>query len=284
MLGHKLHETLASDLDVVSTARRPLDSLPVDTAPFFKQGRVVENIDASDLIQLRRLAREVRPDVVINCVGVIKQRDTARSAIPSIQINALLPHELAQICSELEARLIHFSTDCVFSGAVGGYSELDIPDATDLYGRTKSLGDVVDQNVLTIRTSMIGRELDHFDSLLEWFLRQRGDVKGFTKAIFSGLTTLQLAKVIKGVLEDHPGLNGLYHVASSSIDKYSLLALVSDRFGLKDEVQLIPDDSFVCDRSLRGERFVASTAIDVPSWDEMVTELAIDADRYGRVV
>jgi dTDP-4-dehydrorhamnose reductase len=284
MLGHRLHETLGSDLDVVSTTRRPLKSLPVDTAPFFKQGRVVENIDVSDLIQLRRFAREARPDVVINCVGVIKQREAARSAIPSIQINALFPHQLAQICAELEARLIHFSTDCVFSGAVGGYSELDVPDATDLYGRTKSLGDVVEQDVLTIRTSMIGRELDHFDSLLEWFLRQRGEVRGFTKAIFSGLTTLQLARVIKAVLLDHPGLSGVYHVASTPIDKYTLLALVSDHFGVTDDVHLIPDDSFVCDRSLRGSRFVEATAIDTPSWDEMVKELSVDAGRYGRVL
>ncbi len=283
MLGHKIHEVLSRHHDVVSTTRRTLADLPVDPTPFFTLGRVVEHVDVTDTPALTSVIEEVAPEVVINCVGIVKQRDAAHDPVPSIEINALLPHLLRELCAKRAARLIHFSTDCVFSGATGAYTEDDPSDAQDLYGRTKYLGEVVDGDVLTIRTSIIGRELDHFGSLVEWFLSQRGQVHGFRKAIYSGLTTIQLTDIVGTLLTDHPDLRGLYQVASTPIDKYNLLLRLRDRMHLTDELDVTPDDSFVCDRSLRGDRFAAATGITVPSWDEMLVAFAADAPRYDRV-
>lgn len=283
MLGHKLHELLSVDHDVVSTTRRPLASFAVDPAPFLSRGRVIEGIDAADPAGLDGLIDQLAPDAVVNCIGVVKQREAAHDPIPSIAVNALLPHLLARSCADRGVRLIHFSTDCVFSGARGGYTEYDVSDATDLYGRTKFLGEVDGERVLTIRSSIIGRELDHFASLVEWFLAQAGTVPGFTRALYSGLTTMQMAHTVRALLDEHPDLDGLYQVASATISKYHLLALIRDACGLRDRIDLVPDDSLSLDRSLVGDRFTDATGIRVPAWETMIGELAEDAARYGRV-
>jgi dTDP-4-dehydrorhamnose reductase len=283
MLGHKMHETLSHDHEVVSTTRRPLSDLPVDPSAFLRNGTVIEDMDVSQIDVLERLVTEAAPDVLINCVGVIKQRDAAHVAIPSISINALLPHQLAGLCAARGARLFHFSTDCVFSGAEGDYTEESISDATDLYGRTKFLGEVSDRHSLTIRSSIIGRELDHFDSLVEWFLQQRGPIKGFSHAIYTGVTTGQMALIVSRLLLEQPRLTGLYQIASDKVTKYELLMMMREAFGLEDRIQVEPSDEPVCDRSLRGERFLAATGITVPSWPDMLQALAADTDRYEGV-
>ena len=199
-------------------------------------------------------------------------------------MNALFPHLAARAAADVGARLIHVSTDCVFSGDRGSYTEDDVSDALDLYGRTKFLGEVGTPGALTLRTSIIGRELDHFDSLVEWFLRQRGTVPGFTKAIYTGLTTAAFATVIERVLLERPHLSGLLQVASAPIAKFDLLALIRERMHLEGRIDLVPDDAFVSDRSLIGERFVAAAGIDVPSWSDMIDQLATDADLYRSVI
>ena len=283
MLGHKMHDVLSRGHDVISTTRTPLSSLSVEGSGFFRRGRLIEHVDATDLHRLAGLVTENAPDAVINCVGVVKQRMVVRDAHVSISVNALLPHQLSELCATHGARMIHFSTDCVFSGAKGDYAEDDPSDATDLYGRTKYLGEVVDKGALTIRSSIVGRELDHFQSLVEWFLRQRGEVCGFTRAIYTGVTTDQMALIVNRVLVEHPSLSGLYQVASSKVSKFDLLSLIRERFAMQELVTLVPDDAFACDRSLRGERFEAATGIEVPSWDRMVTGLAQESGRYGSV-
>jgi dTDP-4-dehydrorhamnose reductase len=283
MLGHTLHDVLSREHDVLSTTRSPLGALPVDGREFFGRGRVVEGVEATDLELLRGLIAGFAPAAVINCVGVIKQRDAAHDPTLSVAVNALLPHQMATLCAERGSRFIHFSTDCVFSGSKGDYMEDDPSDATDLYGRTKYLGEVTGAGALTIRSSIIGRELDHFRSLVEWFLSQRGEIRGFTGAIYTGVTTAQMGAIVGRLLVDHPSLDGLYQIASEKINKFELLRLMRDRFGLQSQVQILPDDAFLCDRSLDGSRFAEATGIEVPSWPAMIDGLADDAGRYRRV-
>ncbi len=282
MLGHKVHEILSSDHDVVSTTRSPLDARPVNAAEFFARGKVIEGVDAADVRHLEDIIRREKPDALVNCIGIVKQRQSAQDRIQSIAINSLLPHQLAATCETHGVRFVHFSTDCVFSGSKGDYVEDDPSDATDLYGRTKYLGEVSTRNAITIRTSLIGRELAHFASLVEWFLVQRGEVFGYTDAIYTGLTTAQMARIVARILEDPRDIAGVYQVASQKITKFDLLTLIRDAFGLKGVIDVVPDTGHGCDRSLRGDRFTAATGIAVPTWPEMIDELARDASRYRR--
>ncbi|HSK42472.1 MAG TPA: sugar nucleotide-binding protein, partial [Candidatus Binatia bacterium] len=204
----------------------------------------------------------------------------AKSAGPSITINALLPHRLAELCAGWGGRLIHFSTDCVFSGERGNYTEDDFSDAHDLYGRTKFLGEVCTRNALTLRTSIIGRELTQFRSLLEWFLAeaQSGRVKGFTRAFYSGVTTNYLAELIGRLITDHAQLHGLYQVTSDTISKFELLGLLRQAFNLECDIQ--PQEEFFCDRSMKGDKFVAATGLRTPPWQQLAAQLAQDPTPY----
>jgi dTDP-4-dehydrorhamnose reductase len=219
--------------------------------------------------------------VIVNCVGIIKQRDAASSAIPSITLNSLLPHELAAAAAGWGGRVIHFSTDCVFSGRRGGYSETDASDAEDLYGRSKFLGEVATDNALTLRTSIIGRELSEFKSLLEWFLAQEGKtVRGFRRVLYSGVTTTYLARVVGDLIERHPALSGLYQVTGHTLSKHDLLVALRDAF--RRNIEIVPDSTEVSDRSMIGDRFHAATGITCPSWSDLAAELATDPTPYDR--
>jgi dTDP-4-dehydrorhamnose reductase len=278
MLGHKMFQILRERLpDVWCTVREPLPSVSL-----FAEGNVLTKLDAGDWPALERLLRDRRPRVIINCVGVIKQRALAKSAVPSIAINSLLPHRLAELVAGWHGRLIHFSTDCVFSGARGNYTEADHPDARDLYGQTKALGEVnAAANALTLRTSIIGRELSQFQSLLEWFFAQaetRAPIKGYTRALYSGVTTNYLAELVATLIEHHPALHGLYQVASETISKYELLCLLARAYCL--DVAIAPDDQFFCDRSMKGDKFVAATGCLTPPWPDLVEQLAQDQTPY----
>jgi len=212
-----------------------------------------------------------RPDAVINCVGLVKQLSIANDPLEAIPINSLLPYQLLKMCKSINARLIHISTDCVFSGAKGKYHEDDLPDATDLYGLTKRLGEIDDPQAITIRTSIIGRELKGHHSLLNWFLAQTGEVQGYAKAIFSGLPAVELAHVIRDVVLPNPHLNGLYHVASDPISKLELLRLISQVYHKK--IHIVPDSDVIIDRSLNADRFYKATGYKPPSWPELVDQM-----------
>ena len=232
---------------------------------------MVTGVDVENHDSLVNLFAKITPDVVINCVGLVKQLSDANDPLQAVPINSLLPHRLAALCKLASARLVHISTDCVFSGAAGGYLETDFPDAYDLYGRTKLLGEVDYQHAITLRTSIIGHELDGARSLLCWFLAQQDSVKGFTKAVFSGLPTNELARVIRDFVLPNPHLHGLYHVASQPIDKHALLRLVADIYGRSNEI--IPDDCLVIDRSLCADRFREATGYVAPAWSKLVQEM-----------
>jgi dTDP-4-dehydrorhamnose reductase len=237
---------------------------------------------ADDIEAFDKLAQETKPAVVVNCIGIVKQDAAAKDPITSITVNSLFPHKLAQVCEHIDARLIHLSTDCVFSGHQGNYTEDDNPDPVDLYGRTKLLGETQQRKCLAIRTSMIGRELSGAHGLIEWFLSQEGkQVRGFKRAIFSGFTTLALAELLAEVIDRHPNLSGLYHVSAAAISKFDLLTLVRDVYGV--EVQIEPDENFVCDRSLNSARFRQTTDFVPPNWRDMIQRMHDDPTPYEKI-
>jgi len=269
MLGHKLFERASNRYETWVTVRRGLD------ADRF-EGRAVFGVDAEDFDSVVRAVSIARPTVVINCVGIVKQAAAAKLAIPSLKVNALFPHQLAQLCQAGGSRLIHVSTDCVFSGSGGRYLEESVPDAQDLYGRTKLLGEVVDGSAITVRTSIIGRELSSSShGLVEWFLKQdRRAVSAFTNAVFSGFTTTVAADLLLTIAERSELPGGLYHAASEPITKFRLLQLLRDAFGL--EVAMTPVDEPRIDRSLDGTRLNALLGMVPPTWPKMVAALAAE--------
>lgn len=212
-----------------------------------------------------------KPEVVINCIGIIKQLPNANDHLESLAINATLPHRLAKFCDATGARLVHFSTDCVFSGKQGLYREEDFPDAHDLYGRTKFLGEVAYENSVTLRTSIIGHELNRSKSLVDWFLSQSGEVKGFAKAIFSGLPTIEVARVVKEYVIPNPKLSGLYHLSVDPINKYDLLNLVASTYG--KAIKITPDDKLVINRSLNSDRFRTVTGFKPKHWPDLIKNM-----------
>ena len=279
MLGHRLY--LAARERFATTATVRSWAALGAARSVFDRSHVIDGIDASHLDSVVRAFGAARPDVVVNCVGLVKQREEAKDPLAALAINAALPHQLAGLCSATGSRLIHLSTDCVFSGSRGRYSEDDRADADDLYGRTKLLGEVSTAPALTLRTSMIGRELGRGTGLLEWFLAQQTHAAGFTRAIFSGLTTPVLAALLVDLIEHQPGLHGLYHVAAEPISKCELLRLAARAFNVPTVVE--PTEGAAVDRSLDGSKFARVARFVAPSWPVMLKELAEDPLPYERI-
>ena len=213
----------------------------------------------------------MKPDIASNCIGVVKQLAEAKNPLYAVPLNTMLPHRLASLCQIVGARLIHISTDCVFSGAKGNYLETDFPDADDLYGRSKLLGEVDYPHTVTLRTSIIGHEMAGRRSLLNWFLSQSGSVKGFTRAVFSGLPTIELSRVVRDYVLPRPELHGLYHVAAKPINKYDLLSLIAKVYG--KEINIVPDKDFVIDRSLNADKFQKATGYMPPEWPDLIAAM-----------
>lgn len=280
MLGHKVYQVLRKTLETSVTLRNR-DSRAARLPGLFDPEDIIDGVDARDPATVRRAIDRADPEVVVNCIGIIKQQPAAHDPIASISVNALLPHVLAEHCAARGTRLIHISTDCVFSGQSGRYTEDDLPDPPDLYGRSKLLGEVCGPGALTLRTSIIGRELDGQLGLVEWFLAEPGPVvRGYTRAIFSGLPTLALAQVIARVIHDYPGASGLYHVAAEPIAKFDLLRLLQEAYDTA--VTLEPFPAVQIDRSLDGSRFTALTGFRAAPWPDLVAAMAADPAPYAR--
>jgi dTDP-4-dehydrorhamnose reductase len=271
MLGHQLLRHLSARHETRVTLRQELAAYTA--YGLFHADNSCAGVDVSAIDRLRGVIEAFRPRAVINAVGIVKQRRTAKESIPSLEINALLPHRLAGICATIGARLVHISTDCVFAGTRGNYTEDDVSDADDLYGRSKYLGEVGDDGCITLRTSIIGLELARKTGLIEWYLAQRGTIRGFARATYTGFTTLEFARIIERVLVDHSDLSGVWQVASTTISKYELLQRLTHLLGRRD-IEIERDESFVCDRSLDASRFNGETGYTPPSWEAMLTELA----------
>jgi dTDP-4-dehydrorhamnose reductase len=230
--------------------------------------RLVAGIDVEHPDALVKVFDQIRPDVVVNCAGLTKHKPEAEDPLVSIPINTLMPHRLAGLCKLAGARLIHVSTDCVFSGEKGGYTEEDFADARDVYGKSKALGEVDYPHAITLRTSTIGHELQSKFGLLDWFLSQEGRCKGYTRAVFSGLPTVVFAQVVRDVVIPHAALSGLYHVAAKPIGKFELLKLIADIYG--KTIDIVPDEKLVIDRSLDAKRFQLATGYIAPEWIELI--------------
>lgn len=277
MLGHKVVATLSRRFEVAATAR---NRLPVDPQKLgVKPEQIHYGVDVENPDSIMEIMQRIKPDVVVNCVGIIKQLAQANDPIKCLTINSLLPHRLAVMCSLMNARLIHISTDCVFAGKTGMYKESDPSDAQDLYGRSKFLGETAAPNAITLRTSIIGHELGTNFSLVDWFLSQQGKTtRGFKWAFFSGLTTLALSNVIADVIEKHQNLTGLWHVAVDRIDKDTLLNLIKERYDAN--IEIIPeDDQPLLDRSLDASRFNQATGYQPQPWPELIDQMYQDPFR-----
>ncbi len=278
MLGHQLLKSWQGKHEVRVTLRG--DSMRYAGYGLFTPENSFYGVDVLDFSRVEQVVRIFRPEAVVNAIGIVKQRIEAHDAILSLEVNSLLPHRLSQLCKKVGARLIHLSTDCVFSGGRGMYTEDDLEDARDLYGRSKLMGEVHDAHAVTLRTSIIGLELSRNKSLIEWFLAQSGQVKGFTRAVYSGFTTSEMARIIEQVLLEHRSMSGLWHVASEPISKYALLAELSGLMQRSD-IDLLPENDFFCERSLDATRFNTETGYQPPSWHDMLKELAADIRERG---
>lgn len=265
MLGHRVVHAFADSHDVHATVR------DLELATRTDLPAALHRLDVLDSDALDEVVGGVGPDVVVNCVGIVKQLDAARQAIPSIKVNALFPHELGVTCARHDARLIHVSTDCVFSGDLPfpqAYGEDDVPDGRDLYGRTKLLGEV-GAPALTLRTSIIGPELQRGSGLFDWFSRQEhADVPGFRNAWFSGLTTDALAGVIRSLVESHASVAGIFHVSADPINKHDLLLALRDVLAVPCTIHGVDEPRI--NRVLNSSRFRDATAIPIPTWEEML--------------
>jgi dTDP-4-dehydrorhamnose reductase len=270
MLGHTVLRYFARSpgFDAHGTVR---SAAARDLLPAEVRARVDLGVDAEDDEALRVVLARHRPAAVVNCVGVVKQLHDASDPLVAVPINTLLPHRLARLCGEIGARLIHVSTDCVFSGTRGAYREADFPDADDLYGRTKLLGEVDYPHAVTLRTSIIGPELASAHGLVGWFLAQQGAVRGFRRAVFSGLPTVELARVMRDFVLPDAGMRGVYHVAAAPINKHELLSLVAKEYGR--DTRITADDVLVIDRSLDSARFRDRTGYTAPAWPDLIRSM-----------
>lgn len=270
MLGNTVFRLFSesSGYEVVGSARSK------NVYKFFPQNlakRVICDVNVDNVDDLIVLFERSKPDIVINCIGLVKQIVEADDPLRAIPINSILPHRLARLCKLVGARLIHLSTDCIFSGDKGMYTEHDESDARDLYGRSKYLGEINSSNSITLRTSIIGHELSGTRSLVDWFLAQEGIVKGYRRAIFSGLSTLEVARVIRDFVIPFPQLTGVYHLSVDPIDKFTLLNLIAKIYD--KSVVIIPDDNLIIDRSLDSNRFRLATGFSPKSWRQLITEM-----------
>jgi dTDP-4-dehydrorhamnose reductase len=271
MLGSAVYRKLASgtQYETWGTLRR------AEPRRFFSHAegaRLIDGIDATDWDSVRSVMMMVRPDVIVNAIGVIKQLAIANDPQVVLPVNAIFPHKLAELCKPYGTRMIQLSSDCVYSGSTGNYTESDAGDAHDLYGRSKYAGEVRDQgHVITLRTSGIGHELVSSNGLLEWFLSQTGPIRGFANAIYSGLPTVELARVIDDFVLPNPELHGLYHVSAKPISKLDLLRLIAGAYGKKITIEV--DESVRIDRSLNSARFTKATGFVADDWPRLIAEM-----------
>lgn len=277
MLGHKLVQAWKDKFDVWTTLRKRFEDYK--NLNIFEKDKLFENITAENYENIEKIIFDLRPDVIVNAIGVIKQLPTANDIIKTLTINSIFPHRLSETAGKVNARLICISTDCVFSGEKGNYNEADVPDEYDLYGKSKNLGEVTSGNCLTVRTSIIGREINTSHSLVEWFLSNEGKkVKGYEEAVFSGFPTMVLADILADLIVNHKNLNGLYHVSSEPIDKLKLLQLVKKEY--QAQVEIEPSSDVKIDRSLDSTKFRKATGFKPLSWEEMIKIMANDPTPY----
>ncbi len=269
LIGSSVFRVLSDDsvYEVYGTCRNDKDK------HFFEnKEKIISSIDVFSIDAIQALINNIRPNVIINCIGVTKHLPQISNYATTITVNSLWPHELAKLADDIGAKLIQVSTDCVFSGRFGNYSETDIPDAVDLYGRSKILGEVIYNNHLTVRISTIGHEISTTYGLLDWFLSQKKSCKGYSQAFFSGLPSIYFAQILSQFILPRPDLQGLYHISAEPIDKFSLLKLIALQYGKKIHIEA--DESVVVNRSLNGSKFSDETGFLSLKWPELIKLMA----------
>jgi dTDP-4-dehydrorhamnose reductase len=277
MLGHKLVQRWMNRFELWTTIKGRFEDY--GKYGIFDRQKTFDSVDAENFQTVAKAVEEINPQVIFNAVGVIKQLPTSENVVKTLTINSLFPHRLAEITENCGAKLINISTDCVFNGQKGNYTEEDISNATDVYGKSKNLGEVTKGNCLTLRTSIIGRELQTAHGLVEWFLSNRGKkVKGFVNAIYSGFPTIVLADIIADLIENHHNLSGLYHLSADSINKYDLLKLINEAY--RTEIEIEPFEDFRIDRSLNSAKFREATGFKPEGWRKMIKKMADDPTPY----
>ena len=277
MLGHKLVQVFQDKFDVWTTLREDFDKY--EDFGIFNREKTVCGVDAEKFETVQKAIEFIEPDAIINAIGVIKQLPRSKDVVKTLTINSIFPHLVAEAAQKLNARFIEISTDCVFSGKKGNYTETDLPDAYDLYGKSKNLGEITGENCLTLRTSIIGRELLTANSLVDWFLSNRGKtVRGYANTIYSGFPTIVLAEIIADLLIKQPNLNGLYHISSEPINKYDLLCLIRDAY--KAEIEIERFEDFSTNKSLNSDKFRKETGFSPRNWERMTAQMANDITPY----
>ncbi len=279
MIGHKMVQSLTPDFsETYGTIRRPF----ADYQKFsvFAANRIFDGVDVLNFSNLEKILNDLKPSVILNCVGVTLRKPEIQDLHHCLELNSFLPHRLKCWAAQNGARVVHFSTDCVFDGADGDYSEYSQPTAKDNYGRTKYLGEIADSpHCLTLRGSMIGRELFGKTELLEWTLAQRGKaVKGFGRVIYSGTTTVEMGRLVRSLLGRATFLSGIFQVSSTPISKYALLEKINKFYRL--ELNLTEDCNYVSNKVLLSTKLKAATGFVCPSWDEMIEKLVADRTIY----
>jgi len=270
MLGHKMLQILSEDFNTSGTLRKH------NSSPILEPYCLYENIEAGNFSTLTGILKNV--DVIVNCIGIVKQLPESNDWNISHAINTEFPHKLSTYASTHGIQLIHISTDCVFDGQKGMYTENDIPNAIDIYGRTKFAGEVRD--ALTLRTSIIGREINTRHGLLEWFLSKQGmKVQGYKESVFSGVTTNELSYLVSELIYWMDDLTGVYHVASTPINKFDLLTNINQYIDNKIEIEPVAGE--IINRSLDGTKLRRVIGYTPPSWDEMIDEMMVDNTEYG---
>lgn len=282
MIGHKIYQIISKNhQDTWVTLRNSLNSYSY--SEIYNSTKVVDNIDLVNFKLLLNQLNLINPDVIINACGITIRRGIDALKSNSIILNSALPHFLNEWVVANNKRLIHFSTDCVFTGAKGDYLDNDNKDAYDLYGSTKSMGEVIDSKyAITLRGSMIGSELENKTELFEWFLKQKNKtIKGFNKVIYSGITTTKMAEIVIKLIDQHPNLSGIYNISSKPILKFDLLKLWNDFFDINANIEI--DNSYISNKNLISDNFYRKISVEQPNWVELSSQLKIDNLLYNNL-
>ena len=273
MIGHKIAQSLSYDYEVIGSSRKNinLEDIGLTKGLLFNNDFLKNDYDT--------FLNKILPDIIINCIGITTRRGISNNSLNTDFINNQFPHKILEWTSKKNKKLIHFSTDCVFSGKKGNYLDGDQPDAEDIYGLSKAKGEINSENALTIRCSMIGREIYNHTELFEWLYSMKNkEIKGYTNVIYSGVTTFWMGQVINKLLSENMNLNGIYNIASKPISKYELLFKLSNVFKLN--VNIIPNPNIKSNKVLISKKFTEITGINIPNWDELIGEFKNDSDKY----
>ena len=282
MIGHKMYQMISKvNEDTWVTLRNDLSTYKF--SDIYNHEKVIDNIDLSDFKKMLNTLNEIKPDIILNACGITIRRGVEKIKSDTILLNSVLPHILNEWVTLNNKKLIHFSTDCVFSGKKGNYSDSDIKDANDLYGTTKSLGEIIDSKfTITLRGSMIGRELEYKTELFEWFLKQSGkNIKGFDEVIYSGITNVKMGEIVLRVINYYPNLSGIYNVSSKPITKFDLLKLCNVYFGINSIIEM--DNSYTNNKNLISDKFFNEIGIEQPNWNDLIRQLKDDCLIYNNL-